>query len=161
MNFSKHLTDWFGVGTVELCGRKKRDLGGILRYVWAQKWGSGDLLLPPPPWKVGGASTPCPPCSYAYVYGIVPCRCTCMHSCTETEGIYYSPLCTWNRISWLFRPTITIFVYVTITATWWMSLIHVLHLSFSFFILCYQSEVLQKTWRARQIPPKCRCASVR
>ena len=31
MNFSKHLTDWLGVSTVELCGRKKRDLGGILR----------------------------------------------------------------------------------------------------------------------------------
>ena len=37
MNFSKHLTDWLGVSTVELCGQKKRDLGGILRYEQAQK----------------------------------------------------------------------------------------------------------------------------
>ena len=50
MNFSKHLTDWLGVSTVELCGWKKRDLGGILRYVRAQKWrGSGNLLPPPLP----------------------------------------------------------------------------------------------------------------
>ena len=34
MNFLKHLlTDWLGVSTVELCGQKKRHLGGILRCV--------------------------------------------------------------------------------------------------------------------------------
>ena len=59
MDFSKHLKDWLGVSTVELCGQKKRDLGGILRYVQAQKWGAGDLLLPPPgKW---GRGEPLPP----------------------------------------------------------------------------------------------------
>ena len=63
MNFSKHLlTDWLGVSTVELCGWKKRDLGGILRYVRAQKWGGdGDLLLPPPSLESGGTSAPLAP----------------------------------------------------------------------------------------------------
>ena len=46
---------------MELCRRKKRDLGGILRYVWAQKWEGGDLLLPSlPPWKVAGGRAPPP-----------------------------------------------------------------------------------------------------
>ena len=68
MNFSKHLTGWLGASTVELCGWKKRDLGGILRYVWAQEWGGGRPPSAPPPWKVGGGEhPPCPPpCSYAY-----------------------------------------------------------------------------------------------
>ena len=66
MNVSKHLTDWSGVSTVELCGWKKRNLGGILRYVRPQKWGGGDLLPPPLPGKWGGERPPCPPCSYAY-----------------------------------------------------------------------------------------------
>ena len=67
MNFSKHLlTDWLGFSTVKLCGWKKRDLGGILRYVRAQKCvcggGGGDLLPPPPlPGKGGEASPPLPP----------------------------------------------------------------------------------------------------
>ena len=83
MNLSKHLlTYWLGVSTVELCGWKKRDLGGILRYVRAQKWGGGDLLLPPPPWKVGGRAPPLPPpCSYAYV---LRCRWTVEES--ERDG---------------------------------------------------------------------------
>ena len=37
MNSQNTFSDWFGVSTVELCGRKKRDLGGILRYLRAQK----------------------------------------------------------------------------------------------------------------------------
>ena len=75
MNLSKHLlTNWLGVSTVELCGWKKRDLGGILTYVQAQKWGGGRRPpSAPPPWKVGGRAAPCPPpCSYAYVI-IVKC----------------------------------------------------------------------------------------
>ena len=74
MNFSKYLTDWLGVSTVELCGWKKRDLGGILRYVRAQKWGGGggDLLPPPPPWKVGGRvpRLPPPPCAVLFCRAI-------------------------------------------------------------------------------------------
>ena len=67
-NFSKHLTDWSGVSTVELCGWKKRDLSRILRYVRAQKWGGRNLLLPPF-LESGGVSAPLtPPCSYAYVF---------------------------------------------------------------------------------------------
>ena len=66
MNVSKHLTDWLGVSTVELCAWKKGNVGGILRYVQPQKWGGGDLLPPPLPGKWGGERPPCPPCSYAY-----------------------------------------------------------------------------------------------
>ena len=61
MNFLKHLTDWLGVNTVELYGWKKRDLGGTLRYVWAQKWGGRDPLPPPPPWRVRGRASPLTP----------------------------------------------------------------------------------------------------
>ena len=62
MNFSKHLTDWLGVSTVELCGWKKRNLGGILRYVRPQKWGGGRRPPSAPlPWKVRGRAPPCTP----------------------------------------------------------------------------------------------------
>ena len=64
MNFWKHLlTDWLGVSTVELCGWKKRDLGGILRYVRAQKCmcGAGDLLPPPSLESGGGGERPFAP----------------------------------------------------------------------------------------------------
>ena len=61
MNFSKHVTDWSGVSTVELCGWKKRDLSGILRYVRAQKWGGGETFRPPLPGKWGGERPPCLP----------------------------------------------------------------------------------------------------
>ena len=64
-----NLTDWLGVSTVELCARKKRDLGGILRYVWAQKCVGEEPLLPPPPpgeWRGGSPLAP-PPRSYANV----------------------------------------------------------------------------------------------
>ena len=61
------LTDWLGVSTVELCGRKKRNLGGILRYVWAQKWGVAEIPFRAPlPGKWGGGRAPLPPCSCAY-----------------------------------------------------------------------------------------------
>ena len=69
MNLSKHLfTYWLGVSTVELCGWKKRDLGGVLRYVRAQKWGGAETFCPPLPGKSGGEHPLAPPCSYAYVY---------------------------------------------------------------------------------------------
>ena len=74
MNFLKHLlTDWLGVSTVELCGRKERDLGGggTLRYVWAQKcvcvWGERSPSASPPSLEsLGGRAPPCLPCYYAY-----------------------------------------------------------------------------------------------
>ena len=50
MNFSKHLTDWLGVSTVELCGRKKRDL----QICVSPKVGGGSRPLSTLlPWKVG------------------------------------------------------------------------------------------------------------
>ena len=59
MNFSKHLlTDWLGVSTVELCGWKKTDLGGILRYVRAQKWGAETSFHPPSLESGGGGRVP-------------------------------------------------------------------------------------------------------
>ena len=59
MNLSKHLlTDWLGVSTVELCGWKKRDLGGILRYVRAQKVGGAETSFRSPSLESGGGELP-------------------------------------------------------------------------------------------------------
>ena len=58
MNFLKHLTDWLGVSTVELCGQKKRHLAGSRDSV-SPKVGAGTetpFCMPPnSPSSHGGA----------------------------------------------------------------------------------------------------------
>ena len=61
MNFLKHFTDWLGVSTVDLCGRKKRDPGEILRLCVSPKVGGVNTPSAPPPWQVGVRNPPCPP----------------------------------------------------------------------------------------------------
>ena len=56
MNFLKHfLTDWLGVSTVELFGRKKRDLGGIDLDLCEPKSGGGQKPLYATPSLESGA----------------------------------------------------------------------------------------------------------
>ena len=81
MNFSKYLTDWLGVSTVELCGWKETDLIRILRYVRAQKWGGARPPSAPLPGKWGGERPPFPTPMHYLLSALLP---KCANSPTQS-----------------------------------------------------------------------------